>query len=681
MSTGRPSGLAAILAAVALTLLTILVYVTVGRTPVMRSVEAQTLDWRFALRGAIAPGPETVLLTIDDRSMVSLGRWPMPRHLLAMAVAALAEDGARVIAFDLLFTEPEPSVPAEGEVSILAARELLVAQVPALAPRIDALLAIEDPDEALATAIADAGSVILPYAFRFAAADVSGTEMPEAVARSAYRLSRVPAGYRPALAEPAGVLAPLPTLAEAAATAHVNLVLDDDGSARYEHPVIAYRDGFFPSLPIEAVRLYLGLDRDEVTLRLGDSVMIGDRLVPTASRMRLPVNHYGPAGSFENHSLVDLIEGRIPAGTFTDRIVVIGASAVGVGNTFMTPYTRTLAGAEHHATVIDNILHDRFIVQRAWTIVLDVLAIVVAGLGAAFLTARLAPMPARFAVTGLLGLWCLVAFTAFAWFGVWLTFLYPVLAIALNVGWFTLTGAIAERRSRTVAERQRGNLARYVPQSVADSLADSDRPFALDRTQDAAVMFVDIVGFTALSEGLSPQDSMTLLRDFLARVEQAVFAEGGTLDKFQGDGAMASFGVPEPGPQDAIGALKASRALADDVAAWNRERAAAALPPVRIGIGLHFGQVLVGALGGTRQFQFTVAGDTVNVASRLEAFTRTCGATIAASDTIVDAARAAGGDPALDGFVALPDQTLRGRAQPITIWAWPAPDRAVSDAA
>ncbi len=681
MAGRRYSGWGAIFAALGLTLLTVLVYATIGRTPVMRTVEAQTLDWRFALRGAVEPGPETVLLTIDDRSMVSLGRWPMPRHLLAMAVAALTEDGARVIAFDLLFTEPETTAPADSEVAVLAARELLIGQVPALQPRIDALLAIEDPDRALAAAIADANAVILPYAFRFAAADVSGTDLPESVARSAYRLSRVPAGYRPALAEPAGVLAPVPALAAEAATAHANLLLDDDGSARYEHPVIAYRDGYFPSLPIEAVRLYLGLDRDDVELRLGDSIRIGDRLVPTAGAMRLPVNHYGPAGSFESHALVDLIEGRIPPGTFTDRIVVVGASAVGIGNTFMTPYTRTQPGAEHHATVIDNILHDRFVVQRAWTVVLDVLAIVVAGLGSAVLTARLAPMPARLAVTALLAAWCVTAFAAFAWAGIWLTFLYPVLAIALNLGWFTLTGAVTERHSRAQAERQRGNLARYVPQSVAASLADSDRPFALDRTQEAAVMFVDIVGFTGLSEGLSPQDSMALLRDFLARVEQAVFAESGTLDKFQGDGAMASFGVPEPGPDDAVGAIRAARALAEDVAGWNRQRAAESLPPVGIGIGLHFGQVLVGALGGTRQFQFTVAGDTVNVASRLEAFTRSCGATIAASDTLVAAAREAGGDATLEGFVALPDQAIRGRAQPITIWAWPAPDRAVSDAA
>ncbi len=681
MTNGRTSGWGGLFAALGLTLLTVLVYATAGRTPAMRAVEAQTLDWRFALRGAIEPGSETVLLTIDDRSMASLGRWPMPRHLLAMAVTALAEDGARVIAFDLLFTEPETTIPADSNVAILAARELLVGQRPELAPRIDALLAMEHPDEALASAIAGANAVILPYAFRFAAADVSGTALPEAVARSAYRLSRAPPGYRPALAEPAAVLAPMPILAAQASVAHVNLLLDDDGSARYEHPVIGYRDRYFPSLPVESVRLYLGLARDDVELRLGDSILIGDRMVPTSAGMRLPVNHYGPAGAFESHALVDLIEGRVPAGTFTDRIVVIGASAVGVGSTFMTPYTRTLPGAEHHATVIDNILHDRFIVQRAWTVVLDVLAIVVAGLGTAALTARLPPTPARLAVTALLAAWCAVAFAAFAWAGLWLTFVYPLLAIALNLGWFTLTGAVAERRSRAVAERQRGNLARYVPQSVAASLADSDRPFALDRTQDAAVLFVDIVGFTALSEGLSAQDSMALLRDFLARVEQAVFAEGGTLDKFQGDGAMASFGVPEPGPGDAASALRAARALADDITAWNRDRAAEALPPVDIGVGLHFGEVLVGALGGTRQFQFTVAGDTVNVASRLEAFTRTCGATIAASDALVAAARDADGHDALEGFVAMPEQTLRGRARPITIWAWPAPDSAVSDAA
>lgn len=199
---------------------------------------------------------------------------------------------------------------------------------------------------------------------------------------------------------------------------------------------------------------------------------------------------------------------------------------------------------------------------------------------------------------------------------------------------FVVTGALVAlvvERTRLLAQRQsalereRGNLARYFSPAVVDRLAEKDG--ALDDLGErrVAVMFTDLVGFTTWAERQSPSDALALLRGVHEHVEEAVFAHDGALDKFIGDGAMATFGSPNPGPSDAANALACVLDLLDRMAAWNAERADAGLAPIRLSIGLHLGQVVIGDIGTARRMELAVLGDTVNVASRLEHLTREIG--------------------------------------------------------
>ena len=184
-------------------------------------------------------------------------------------------------------------------------------------------------------------------------------------------------------------------------------------------------------------------------------------------------------------------------------------------------------------------------------------------------------------------------------------------------------------------------------------------------------MFVDIVGFTRMAERQTPEEVVSLLRQFHARLEAAVFDHHGTLDKFLGDGLMATFGTPEPGPHDAGNAVWCGRAMLADIARWNDERSKAGEEPIRVSIGLHFGPVVLGDLGTERRLEYAVLGDTVNVASRLEALTRDLGVSMAVSDTLVNAVRDNGGADGvtvLSGLQAAGQQHLRGRDEPIGVW-------------
>jgi adenylate cyclase len=236
--------------------------------------------------------------------------------------------------------------------------------------------------------------------------------------------------------------------------------------------------------------------------------------------------------------------------------------------------------------------------------------------------------------------------------------------------------ALLVRRSRALvaeraeAERARGNLARYFSPKVVDTLAERDEPLGRVRRQAVGVLFADLVGFTTMAEEMTPEEVMALLRDFHGRMEEEVFRHGGCLEKFIGDALLATFGVPDPGPRDATDTLACARAMQAALGAWNRERVAAGLPALRMGLGLHYGPVVAGDIGSRRSMAFATVGDTTNVTSRLQALTRELGTSLVASDALVTAIdREAADRTLLAGLTSRGPHALRGRDTPIDLWA------------
>ncbi len=236
--------------------------------------------------------------------------------------------------------------------------------------------------------------------------------------------------------------------------------------------------------------------------------------------------------------------------------------------------------------------------------------------------------------------------------------------------------ALLVRRSRALvaeraeAERARTNLARYFSPRVVEVLAGRDRPLGRVRRQAVGALFADLAGFTTLAESMTPEEVMALLRGFHGRMEDEVFRHGGCLEKFIGDALLATFGVPDPGPRDATDTLRCARAMLHALEAWNGERSDAGLPPLRMGVGLHHGQAVLGDIGSERSMAFATVGDTINVASRLQTLTRELGVTLVASGDFVEALDREGADPTLRaGLTSRGPHALRGRDHPIEVWA------------
>jgi adenylate cyclase len=241
-----------------------------------------------------------------------------------------------------------------------------------------------------------------------------------------------------------------------------------------------------------------------------------------------------------------------------------------------------------------------------------------------------------------------------------------------------LLAAVVARSRRLVErqaalERERGNLARYFPPATVDRLAQQDLALAHIREQEIGILFADLVGFTRWSERHAPHEVITMLREVHSRLEDEVFRRHGTLDKFIGDGMMATFGTPDPGGRDATNALLCLKSIVDDFAAWNERRRPRGRAPIHIAVGVHFGPVVVGNIGNERRLELAVLGDTVNVASRLETMTRELGVAALISAEMADAVRRESPHDAnalLAEFEDLGPVVVKGREQTVHVLAY-----------
>ena len=241
-----------------------------------------------------------------------------------------------------------------------------------------------------------------------------------------------------------------------------------------------------------------------------------------------------------------------------------------------------------------------------------------------------------------------------------------------------IAGAVWRARAhlgRTLlAEGERNNLARYFSPNLVDRLAGAEHDLEAGRESKATVLFVDVVGFTRLMEGQPPQLTINFLRVFHEHMADCIFRHGGTLDKFIGDGVMATFGTPDSQPDDEARALHCARDMVQAVEDWNRGRATRGLPRVRIAVGVHVGPVLMGAIGSRNRLEYSAVGDTVNVASRLEQLARAHDAAIVTSAETLEAAKGSAGFDATDAarFRGIGPVQVTGRAQPVEVFIVPA---------
>jgi adenylate cyclase len=677
-------------------------YVTfVGERPMPMSdfvyrMEWSSLDTRFQFRGRTRTDPRIIIVDVDQESQEQLGRWPFPRIHFAHLLDALREDGARVVAFDMTFSKPDQTVLPLQELS----GDLAAEQKKGHAVGSAILSTIENKerqynyDQQVAAAIERFGNVVLGSYFLYTKADLAGVSnqaLDEYANQIAYfpfpQVRPLPSAggeqgrvnviqlYDDLNFVPRGAEANTAIFTEAVAAkkgvGFFNVFLDADSVVRHVPLAIPYgRDpdranwDFYASLEVQAVRLYLGLTDQQVALTYGGGGIVGVEFgkqvfVNTDDISRLLVNYHGPARTYPYVSFANAALKKFPPGTFKDKIVLVGASATGIGDLRATPFGGIdFPGTEIHANVIDNILNQRFIVNRGVQALTDVGFIFLFGIPLGIWLAMVQP---RWMILGLAFIFPFAGIVYWAFLhGWWLNFIVPAVFVLIpNVSLVALYRVLIEEQEK---RKVRGAFQQYVsPEVIRRLLSDPER--VKPRKTEVTVLFSDIRGFTTISETLDAQTLAGLLNGYLTEMTRIIFRHQGTLDKYIGDAVMAIWGAPFDEPDHAqrccLSAVSMLARLAELQAQWRAQES----PVLEIGIGINTGIASVGNMGSSLRYGYTAMGDAVNLAARLEGLNKEYGTQILISEFTRRALR---DDPFI--FREIDFIRVKGKLQPGTIY-------------
>lgn len=649
-----------------------------GYAPGLRllsELEARTLDLRFRVRGPRKPSPSIAIVAIDQKSEDLLGRWPFPRTVFANALDALREAGARVVAFDVGFPEPDENSALKvlRELKRSAAAAGVSKTNAPFAAELNRLEASADNDKKMSEAIAHFDNTILGYFFLFDRAEAQSTD-PKELADFVNFLSfqAYPRVIKPRQGDTfdglqaIGLSPSYPPFAENAKNfGFFNVLPDSDGTVRSEPVVIRYQDAYYPSLDVAAALAFTNEPLDKVAVVFNSTglarVDLGTTTVPTDPEGMVRIDFHGAAGTYPTFSIADVVRHKTPPDAFRNRIVLIGPTATGIADTRPTPFDNVaFPGVEVHANFIDNLLAGSFIRRGLHEELIDLLFLILFSVPVGIAVMVLRPVRSALLLPVIAGLFLIFVQHAFSTSGLWYSVFLPMATLFATYSAVVSYRFFFEEREK---KQVRGAFQQYMAPEVISQVLDRPELLRLggDEKQLTA-MFTDIRGFTALSEGLTPGGLVELLNEYFSEMTEVIFKHQGTLDKYIGDAIMAFWGAPLDIPDHAAKACSAALEMKAVLARLQERWKQQGRPPIDIGIGLNTGPMLVGNMGSERRFNYTIMGDSVNLASRLEGVTKTFGTRAIISDST----RAEAG-----GSVTVRELDLirvKGKTKPVTIY-------------
>jgi adenylate cyclase len=532
-----------------------------GVTTPLERVEYSTQDLMMRIRGAQPPSGDIVIVAVDDFSFNwTKLQWPWPRTYLAQIVDQVNRGGAKVVGLDVFLFEADPN--AGG-------------------------------DSALAASLAQSPSAVSVMQIFRSGDGVVTLQQPRAE-------------YGAAL-DGVGV---------------TTFTRDEDAVVRSVDAYQTFGGTTYPNWAFEAARLYL--DRGPASVSSNGNLTFGGSAVPLQGR-RLLVNFNGPAGTYPTYSAADVADGitlEQNPDAFRGKIVLIGATSVTLQDVYPTPFSaQTLTpGVEIIANAVDMLLQGRFVrAAPPWG---GLLLTLLAAVAAWFITRRQRPIQVISLLSLALVLYIVVGYLVFVNAGLYLPLTAPLSMLFLGVVLPTLEQAVSQELEK---RRVRGLFTRFISPEMVDQLLATQDINSLNKRTDLTVLFSDIRGFTTLSEKLPPEQVVGLLNSYLEAMTAIVHKYGGTVDKYEGDGLMAFFGEPVPYADHALRAVRAATEMLLELPGltetWIRE--GRPIQRIDIGIGLNSGPVFVGLIGSAQRINYTVIGDNVNLASRLQDLTKT----------------------------------------------------------
>lgn len=575
----------------------------------MQELRVRVFDLFQVLHPRDATQRPVVIVDIDEKSLKEIGQWPWPRTRIADLVTRLTQMGALVIAFDVVFAEPDRMSPAVAADTYRDLDEATRAK----------LRALPSNDEVFAEAIRKSRVVLGESGLPFAVAQ-------PAVAQPPIGIASLGGDSRPYLLNFPGLLRNVPVLEQAASGRGLFTIrAERDGIVRRVPIVMQAQGTIMPSLTLEMLRVVSG--SSTVLIRSDhagvQSAAVPGFVIPTDRNGQLWI-HFAPHDGARYVSAADILDGRAPADRVARRLVLIGTSAVGLLDSKTTPIDPVMPGVEVHAQVLESVLTNSVLSAPNYAIGVELCAALLLGIVIIWLAPALSPLY----LLGAGG--AIVALTAGAsWYfyihdRLLVDSTYPLLSSGLVYLTLLFSNYLSEQAQR---RRIRSAFGQYLSPALVEQLAHSPDKLVLGgEEREMSILFSDVRGFTTISELYKddPQGLTSLMNSFLTPLTNAIIEHKGTIDKYMGDAVMAFWNAPLNDADHEINACEAALEMLRRVDTLNRQREKLAAAsgqrfiPIRVGVGINTGRCVVGNMGSDLRFNYSVLGDPVNLASRLE---------------------------------------------------------------
>ncbi len=603
--------------------------------PFLHRIELETVDLRFHFRGEKKTGKNIVLAVVDEKSIDEEGKWVWPRSKFADLITRLSEAGAKVIAFDIGFLEPDKT-----DQNLIGTLEKVEQKIRTsgnacteIENYVETLKNEANQDRILVEAIRNSkAKIVLGYFFHIR---LSPSQYPaeddlrlrqEDVAGSEYKIKKTSGALQSGHILEA--IAPQPNIKiisdSSQYSGHFNMEPDLDGVVRFIPIAIQFRENFYAPLSLITAGAWLdslpGIEVDSTGVR---SARVGSISIPTDSEGRMLINYRGGEGMFPHISVSDILHSRVPPENFRDKIVMIGVTAIGIYDMRVVPFDNVFPGLEIHATAVDNILSNDFLKRPDWIFLFDIAGIVFSGLLLGMLLPRMGVAAGTVTVSVLFSGYVLMAQHLFSAQGIVITVIYPLLVMLILYISITVYHFFMESRQKKFIKDA---FSHYLSPSVVKKLIESPENLELGgEERHITAFFSDVEGFTSISEKLTPSEIRDLLNEFLTEMTDIILKYEGTVDKFEGDAIIAFFGAPNQIENQAKVACKAGIDMQKRLAALRKKWREDQRPELKMRIGMNTGMAVVGNMGSKNRMDYTMIGDTVNTAARLEGMNKVYG--------------------------------------------------------
>ncbi|MDQ7032707.1 MAG: adenylate/guanylate cyclase domain-containing protein [Desulfonauticus sp.] len=593
-------------------------------------LELKTFDLQLHLRPILKPSQKVIIVAIDEKSLEKIGRWPWSRKVMAKLVRKIDLASPYKVGYDISFFDPEKNVVQRELISILKTIKN--------AGKLDKdLLAIfktkileNYPDLELAQALASSKSKhILGYYFNFKTKDNKPKPLNRAFRYTGLRYFthddirlKVPVASK--------VRHNIPLILKGAGReAYFNVIPDKDGTFRRYPLVIKYGAHYFQPLALAMYRK----ETESSFLFVGKAgimgVKVGKDFIPTDQRGFLYLNYRGPAQSIPHVSAWKLLQNK-HLEALRDKYVIVGVTAPGVYDLRVTPFGVAYPGVEIQATALDNLLQHDFLVRPGFAPLFDLVSIFILWLITVAILLLFNPVVSFLSLLGVFLSYGGLTYYLLAIKHYVFNLVYPLLTLVLTyLGLISYRILFADRQKRELRQA----FSKYLDAKVVEQITKDPSKLKLGgEKRELTVLFADIRGFTSLSEKLSPEQLVSLLNEYLTEMTEIILNEKGLLDKYIGDAIMAIFGTPIYYKEHAFLACSASVKMLDRLKELNNKWQEMHGLELNIGIGINTGEMVAGNMGSQNRFDYTVMGDNVNLASRLEGLNKYYGTNILISE-------------------------------------------------